>query len=391
MMRQKHLTTFQTVVSNIRLGICLVFLIGFLEGCGENSGEIWQSVGNTAVSAGATVDESLIFYKRKLYLAYQDGEKGNRVTVREFDGHSWVSVGPEGFSPTGITTFVSLSVDPDDGTLYVAYVLSQLSVIRGSQDPPTTSLSSRIFVQKYNGKEWVTVGGKAIGEGGSPSLAVGKGVPYVSYIVDQTKIVCSKYNGRSWVRLGNVPIEGKPFTWGGLCVDQATGHVFMGFLDNKTNRIIVAGFDGKNWGAVGDTGVMGAANGSLWLDQSGIYLAYQDTMLGKKAGVMRYDGVSWKPVGKIGFSGGGIDTMSFLIDRGVPYAAFRDVDHTGRVTVMRYRDGDWHVVGTRGFSQGPAGYESLALDPVNHTLFLAFNDVANGKKAAVMGCSLPRP
>ena len=66
----------------------------------------------------AVTDVSLSVYDSTPYVAFKDSSTGNKITVKKYDGSSWVNVGPAGFS-TGQAGYISLFVD--NGTPYVAY------------------------------------------------------------------------------------------------------------------------------------------------------------------------------------------------------------------------------------------------------------------------------
>jgi hypothetical protein len=388
---------FLLINRKMSLWIFIALSVGFSCGCAPRSQETWQLVGATNVSSKAAGDESLVFYKDTLYLAYRDAAKADQVTVRKYDGKSWTSVGQEGFSPKGITTYVSLAVDPAKGVLYVAYELSKVHVIRKPHTVPTISVSSQIFVQKYDGKKWVIVGGKVAGKGQSPSLFLHKGEPCVIYGMDSANgmgIGGFKYDGGSWVAIGKKALitYGIPYTWGGVATDQKTGNNFISFLDAKYKQAFIAGYDGKVLGILGGSipGTDNSANGSVWTDDSGLYLAYQDQTHGKRAAVARYDGKGWGVL-QGNASDGPVDSMSLVVDHGTPLLAYADGARKNKITVMEYMNGSWSSLGLKGFSQGMATYESLALDSVSHILYVAFKDTAHGDKAAVMAYRLFRP
>jgi len=369
-------------------------LILFLsQGCGVNLGEKWGYVGSTDISTGAAGFESLGFGKNNLYLAYQDGAHGQRVSVKKFDGTSWNSVGPENISPDGIATNLSLFVDPDDGTPYVAYVMSTTGFIRKANSAiPLMTVSNKTFVEKYDGKKWVLLGGGPMGKGNLPSIFIRKGVPYVSFFADEVGLEVEKFNGKSWETLGekSLSTHGIPYTWRGLFVDESD-RVYVGFQDERTKQAFVSEYDGGAWVTVGKGPASGgiAVNGSLTVDNGSVYLAFLDAERGNRATLMScgYNGV-WVSMGKKGFTAGRANSLSLAVYRGVPYLAYQDESQSNKATVMGFSQGSWEPLGNAGFSLGPAFHESLVVVPDKSSFFIAFRDAGHDNKALVMGTHL---
>jgi hypothetical protein len=136
-------------------------------------------------------------------------------------------------------------------------------------------------------------------------------------------------------------------------------------------------------------GATNAGNASLWVDGNDLYLAYVDQIHGGRGAVTRYDGKNWVTLSN-NFSEGPVDTVGITVDQGNPIVAFSDGSRQGKITVMTYSKGYWFPLGPKGFSAGLANYESVALDTVNHILYVAFRDSANGDQAAVMGYRLSK-
>ena len=96
---------------------------------------------------------------------------------------------------------------------------------------------------------------------------------------------------------------------------------------------------------------------------------------------MKYNGISWVPVGSAGISADSTFSTSITIDRnGIPYVAYNSNDGA---TVQQYRGGSWGIVGNAGFSPGFAGYTFIAAGN-NDTPYVAYADYGNSGKASVM-------
>ena len=128
------------------------------------------------------------------YVAYQDMANGNKATVMEYSGGSWVVVGTAGFSAGGLQ-FLSLAID-SSGTPYVAY-----------QDESGAG-GQKATVMKYSGGSWVVVGTVCFSAGvvEFTSLAIdSSGTPYAAYqdvATSSWKATVMKYSGGSWVVVG---------------------------------------------------------------------------------------------------------------------------------------------------------------------------------------------
>jgi hypothetical protein len=71
----------------------------------------------------------------------------------------------------------------------------------------------------------------------------------------------------------------------------------------------------------------------LGAEQSG----KRDDANDRKATVMRYNGLTWEPVGNKGFSDDAWYLSLAINENGNPYVAYRDKGVGGKSTVMRFR------------------------------------------------------
>ena len=62
----------------------------------------------------------------------------------------------------------------------------------------------------------------------------------------------------------------------------------------------------------------------------------------------------WDNVGPAGFSAGQANNPSLAVDNGTPYVAYRDGILGEKATVMRFNGVSWEAVGAAGFSAGDA-------------------------------------
>jgi hypothetical protein len=145
-------------------------------------GNSWVSVGSDGFSGAYLMRTSLVTDKVGVpYVAYNDGNNNFKATVKKFDGNAWVTVGTDGFSVSYADDF-SLAMDKDD-SLYIAYV---------------SGLDDNAIVQKYDGVNWVNVGG-LVSTGGTylPILEINsKGVLYIAYDdhANNKRVIVKSYN-----------------------------------------------------------------------------------------------------------------------------------------------------------------------------------------------------
>ena len=85
-----------------------------------------------------------------------------------------------------------------------------------------------------------------------------------------------------------------------------------------------------------------------------------------------------------GFSADEADFISSTTSRdGTLFVAYTDYANQKKATVMKYYGGNWLFVGTPGFSAGEAWTSSIAVDSKD-VPYVAYTDYANGHKVTVM-------
>jgi len=160
------------------------------------NGSNWVTVGSPMFSVGAVAYISIaIDNSGTLYVGYQDLSPSyyEKATVMKYNGSTWVTVGSPGFS-AGAASFTKIAIDYT-GTPYMVFA--------------DNSDSTKATVMKYNGSSWVTVGSAGFSAGTTmgTSIAIdGSGTPYVVYGDGATSILLQatvmKYNGSNWVNVG---------------------------------------------------------------------------------------------------------------------------------------------------------------------------------------------
>ncbi len=200
---------------------------------------VWQTVG-----VEVTANTATYFYVSLVvdsggtpYVAFYDGYNSNKLSVKKYNGSSWISVGSAGFS-AGQADYISLALDNND-VPYVAY-----------RDGGT---ANKATVMKYNGSSWENVGsaGFSAGQADYTSLAIdNNNIPYVAFkdATNANKITVMKYT--------NSGVSG--------------------------------------WSIVGSAGFSDGQADYTWLDidsENVPYVAFKDVANANKTTVMKYDGV----------------------------------------------------------------------------------------------------
>jgi type IX secretion system substrate protein len=356
--------------------VLCITLCCFIPGVECATAQSWMNVGVEGFSSGDVSSPRIACdVSGTPYVAYEDFSDSGRVTVKKFDGSSWVTVGAPGLPGSNATYwsfYISLAIDKY-GTPYVFF--------KENAD------SGRGTVMKYDGTNWVVVGSRRFTGPGIyfPSIATDtSGAPYVAYqdSVSGYKAVAMKFNGSSWVSVG-APISADLAANTTIAIDKSNTP-YVAYQDaNASNKATVVEFNGTSWVAVGTPGF--SAGTASWptiaFDSAGTpYAAYNDG----GATVMKYNGSAWVVVGSAGFSSGAVAYSTIAIDRsGVPYVSYEDVADSSKATVMKYNGSSWVTVGSVGFSPGFAGWVDMVLDG-NGVPFVVFQDVTDSGKATVM-------
>jgi len=158
------------------------------------NGAAWEYVGTPGFSADAVRDIDLKIYNGIPYVAYGDysfsepfigsTESIAKATVMKFNGSSWESVGPPGFS-AGDSHYCSLFIS--NGNPYIAF--------RDNSIPFGLGAAS---VMRFNGTGWEYVGGQGfttMHAVGYTSLYIDNGIPYLAYrdIDNNNSLTLMKY------------------------------------------------------------------------------------------------------------------------------------------------------------------------------------------------------
>ena len=349
----------------------------------------WELVGSKLPSGGHV---HLVIDNGTPYVAYvnNDDDSNLKISVKKFNGTSWVDVGAPNFSSGGVAGF-ALAVE--NGTPYVAY--SDMTVTNNVYD-------YKVKVMKFNGANWADEGDTnsyANGVSAGVSLAVYNGVPYVTFsglnLANQKYYVSVKYlSGGSWEDLGQ-PWFSYPFprSQPNLVMHNGTPYVAYHSWDLPLWGPVVQRFNG-GWETVGDPDLapeQPSAELKIAIDSdSGTpYVAYaipgvQYPVPTNDAVVMKFTDMGWQYVGAMRFVKRVSPTFSLAVSNGTPYFAFLDNDHDQRISVMKFKGTTWEYVGSPGF---PAGIQTIGpsfLAVHGDTPYVAFSDYTAENKVTVM-------
>jgi len=322
----------------------------------------WSAVGDPAGLSEATAnDPKIAIFDNTPYVAYIDTNNyTNKVTVKKFDGTSWVLVGSGGISAGG-AYYIDIVI-AQSGTPYVSY--------RDSAN------GERITVMKFNGTSWELVGSAGFGSVDAiPKIAIDSSdIPYVSdcaWSYGNREISVYKLNGASWETVGTTGATGIP------CIAVNSANVpYLAYSDKNTNKTTVLRYNGTGWETVGSAGF--SANTvdmlSIKIGPSDTpYIAFMDLNT-RKATMMKFSGSSWETVGS-GLDGQVSSAgMGFAFYSGVPYVVYGNESNM-KATVMKYSGGTWITVGNIGFTPGEFYNINIAINSTGIPYVVFKNEV----------------
>ncbi|MEX2542370.1 MAG: Ig-like domain-containing protein [Trueperaceae bacterium] len=242
------------------------------------TGSGWSAVGDAlSVNAGATdaSNASLALDgSDNPVVAWLEHDGATRnVYVRRWDGDSWAPVG------TGL-----LSRNPDAtsaGSPSLALDGSGYPVVAWHEQDGTTT---NVYVERWNGSDWSTVGGTLSATGGStnavfPSLALdSSGLPTVAWHEQKAggttiNIFVWRWDGSAWQPLGNGLTANGAHALDPSLVIDGSGRPSVSWTEsNGTNRDVHVGqWDGGEWTLMG--GSLSAIEGDTDADAQSLSVA----------------------------------------------------------------------------------------------------------------------
>ena|GEM_PF-3122343 len=319
------------------------------------SGDAWEVLGDLGFSVDSTIAEAnkvslAIDLTGYPVVAYSDGADFNRISLRRWNGNSWVSIGEDGFAQGGGSW--SMKID-SSGLPVVAY-----------QDGPFGKAS----VSRWTGTSWELIGDAQFSamQAYYLDLAIDlNGNPVVAYQDRENgyKTSVQRWNGSAWVMVGPAGFTQE------LASDQSIaigidGTLYLADRSGYQDQVRVRRWDGTIWqvmGGIAGFGTQFDSDIAMVLDSLGNpIIAYNSYSLSPGITVRQWNGSAWELLGPEGFASVYSHSISLAIDSGgAPVIAYRDPDASIGVTVQHWNGSSWEVVGIPGFT---AGVTSFAKD-----------------------------
>lgn len=254
----------------------------------------WQSAGTGGASVGdAHFTHIAVGPDEDVFAVFADQTQGNHATVRRFWHGAWTNIGSPGFT-SGSAGYTSLAVDAQ-GRVYVGY---------SDGDHTDVSGEGKLTVMRYTPSQgsWQTIGNPGFTQNGALNARLAldnAGTPYVAYQHYHSRIVVMRFNGTQWVQVGGSAsgwdrpvIETESWRqWVSLAFDsQNKPYVAYQLLDDG-RKAAVRRLEGNSWVPVGDVGFSpGSADYmSMAIDTNDVpHVVFRDSTVGYKATVMRF-------------------------------------------------------------------------------------------------------
>jgi len=267
--------------------------------------------------------------------------------------------------------FVSIAFDGD--IPYVAYTDTSPGIYKAR-------------VKKFNGTAWEAVGDDPISTVNTTSVLkifIHNSIPYLAFNgTSSNNLSTVAFNGTSWELMGSSNFSVGLSNWPVLRFLNDVPYI--SYVDNGLaapftlgGKITVKKFESGNWVYVGNPVISdGNAMGSSFEISNGVlYVSYQDTSVANKLSVKKFDGTNWVTVGALGFSEGAVNYTSLKVINDVPYVAFQDQFYGNKVSVMKWDGTSWVYVTTPGFSGTSSYFNNLQYN--SNSLYVGFSHTAN--------------
>lgn len=253
----------------------------------------WQDTNNGGASVGdAHYTHIAAGPNEDVFAVFVDQTQSNHATVRRFWHGAWTNLGSPGFT-NGAAGYTSLGVD-HSGRVYVGYSDGNFQDSSGEGKFTVMRYTPSTGAWQYVGSPGFTPNGALNGR----LVLDNDDVPYVAYQNYHLRLVVMRFNGAQWVQVGGSAsgpdrpvLETESWRqWVSLAFDSHnTPYVAYQMLDNG-GKAAVRRFQGNSWVPVGPTGFTpGAADYmSMAIDKNDTpYVVFRDSTANFRASVMR--------------------------------------------------------------------------------------------------------
>jgi len=355
----------------------------------EWTGSSWLDLGSTGFSLGtASYISMVISSSNTIYVGYSEGIKG-KATVQKWNGIAWEVVGIPGFSEAGAA---SCSIGLDNlGNPVLAYSDGRV----GGMDDKVT-----VKQWNGSAWNTMGIRGFSTGQAYSISLAFDpSGTPYVAYSdVDLgRKSVVKKWNGTAWENVGIAGFSAGGAYSISLAIDQS-GIPYIAYSDDNNGRLAtVKNWDGNTntWNDVGIPGVSAGTSyfNTIAFDPNGLlFLAYRDGVNNNRPTVKKWFENQWEVVGNEGLSPRLAQYISLdFSPTGTPYISYSNSQGTGYVE--KWNGITWDDVSSENYSPGGVKYSDMSINSSGELIISYSNPIAFAKKfdVGVTTCNAPIP
>jgi hypothetical protein len=366
----------------------LLFMACTLLMSGEALAQSWAALGGPAFSQSSVYYTSMaIGLNDTPYVAYLDQANNDAVSVKKFNGTSWVYVGTPGFSHTVSTT-------QGNEISLVLKISAQGQPFVFFQD----SVAPPFSVMAFNGSTWSYVDSPGIGliitnnfpQPNALSMDLdASGNPYIAFVNSNHGSEASVFKhtvGGGWASVGSTLFTPGSADYLSLAIDHS-GTPWLAFSDGNSNgHLSVQKFNGNNWILQGSAGFsIGYIGGTAiaFDNNNNPYVAYSDGDAAYNANVMTFNGTNWTTLGSNDFTAGEARYINLSVAFGtVPVVAYSDINTSKNASVEYYDGTGWVSLGNADFSSSEADWVSMAIAP-NGLPYVSFEDDANGHAASV--------
>ena len=211
--------------------------------------------------------------------------------------------------------------------------------------------NNKATVKKYDGVNWVDVGGVTISSTSSPILEMtlgNDGLPFVIY-KEGSEIMAKKFDGTTWISIPTADLQ--DLTGVTLKIDHNGVPIVLYTYDAPYATSVVRKFNGSDWVEVGITGFQGKSS-ALCIDSNNQLYVVSGVNLRK------FDGTSWQLISPPPFFGYyanlAVDTENNI------YSSYANSTATLK-GISKLSNGTWQVL----FSETSYGEFTMAIDGNN--------------------------